>query len=124
MTEYKVCMYFMFVSGKDPDSFYPGEDKLWLEILLDEYRDGNFYNTVDCNGFELPLSLLRLDKRSREEFVKTNEDVIAERVAALLERNNVGEWSFDGPLDLDWLDISNAKGVRFDDKDFEKRLEW
>lgn len=124
MVDYKVCMYFQFVSGQDPDSFYPGEDKLWFEIILDEYLNGGFEYTIDCNGIELPLSLLRADRKSREEFVKAIEDEIVEHVAVMLERNNVGEWSFDGQLDLDWLDIANACGVRFDDPDFEKRLEW
>jgi len=123
MSDYKVCMYFIFVSGEDPDSYYPGDDKLWLEILLEEF-DNRSVETVDCNGIEVPLSLLRLSRRSREEFVKGIENEIVEHIAVMLERNNVGKWSFDGDLDLDWLDIANAMGVRFDDFDFEKKWEW
>lgn len=130
MTEYsyKVYMYLMFVSGNDPDSFYPGEDKLWFEILLDEFVNGHYSSTIDCNGFELPIEFLHLSRRSREEFVKGIEDEIVDHVAVMLVRNGVDEYGFDGSLDLDWLDIANSDGVRFDDPNFEERLrlakEW
>lgn len=127
MDEYKICMYLCFVSGKDPDSFYPGEDKLWLEILLDEYHGDHLEYTVDCNGIELPRSLLKLSRRSREEYINAIEDEIVEHVAELLVRNGVEEYGFDGILDIDWLDINNAEGIRFDDQDCAdilERLEW
>ena len=123
MYDYKVCMYLQFVSGADPDSFYPGEDKLWLEILLDEYRGDVYCNTIDCNGIELPLSLLYSSRKERESFIKLLEDEIAENIAEMLVRNNIDEYDFDEPIDFDWLSIANAEGIEFDSPDLSKRLE-
>jgi hypothetical protein len=95
MEEYKVCMYLQFVSGENPDSYYPGEDKLWFEILLDVYRDGHFVDTPDCNGFELPLSFMALSSEEREAKRGELMSWAAENIAALLERNHVERYSFD-----------------------------
>ena len=123
MYEYKVCIYLEFFSGADPDSFYPGKDKLWLEILLDEYRNGDFKETIDCNGISLPLTFLHLGKEARGDFIKLLEDEIAENIAVMLVRNNINEYDFDGPIDIDWLNIANAEAIEFDNPELDKRLE-
>ena len=97
MVEYKICMYLQFVSGDNPDSYHPGYDKLWFEILLDEYKDGEPYNTVDCNGFELPLHFMALSEHRREAMRETLMDWAAKRIAAMVERNGVEKYTFDLP---------------------------
>ena len=98
---YKICMYYQYVPGDYEDTYYPGEDKLWLEILLDAYRDSRysscpvFVDTIDANGIEAPLSLLDADERQREEYAEGKMDEIAEHIAAMLVWNGVGEYSFD-----------------------------
>lgn len=123
MYDYKICMYLQFCSGADPDSFNPCEDKLYLEILLDEYRGDVCCDTIDCNGIELPLSLLHSSRKERKSFVKSIEDEIAENIAEMLVRNNISEYDFTGPINFDWLDIANAEGIKFDSPDLSKRLE-
>ena len=98
--QYKICMYYQFVPGDYEGSYYPGEDRLWLEILLDAYRDEYssklvFVDTIDANGFTVPLSLMELSEHSREEFAKSQVDKIAEHIAEMLERNNIEEYEFD-----------------------------
>lgn len=101
--EYKVCMYLQFVSGKDPDTYYPGQDKLWFEILLEKYRNGYFTGTIDCNGFELPLSFMALSAGEREAMREELMDKAAVSIAEMLERNGVEQYEFDmdgGLVDL------------------------
>lgn len=103
MKEYKICMYLDFWAGDEPDSNYPGEDKLWLEILLDEYRDGFLYNTIDYNGVELPISFMALNADEREAKRGALMDKAAEHIAEMLERNGIGQYGFDPccfPIDL------------------------
>ena len=95
MSEYKICMYLQFWGGDNEESAYPGEDKLWFEILLDAYNDGVFYSTVDCNGFELPLSFMELSAGEREAMRDELMGTAATRIAELLERNNIDKYSFD-----------------------------
>lgn len=95
MSEYKICMYLQFWSGDNEESYYPGEDKLWFEILLDAYNDGVFSNTVDCNGFELPLSFMELSEDEREAMRDELMETAATNIAELLERNNISKYSFD-----------------------------
>lgn len=95
MYDYKVCMYLQFWSGADQDSFYKGKDKLWFEILLDEYRGDVYCNTIDCNGFELPLSFMELGADEREAMRDELMDKAATNVAELLNRNNVSNYSFE-----------------------------
>ena len=101
--EYKVCMYLQFVSGDDPESYYPGEDKLWFEILLDRYFNRVFSNTIDCNGFELPLSFMNLSTQEREAARDELMGRAVENIAEMLERNHIEQYSFDnegGLIDL------------------------
>ena len=123
MNEYAVEVYLQFVSGNDPDSYYPGEDKLWLEILLDAYEDGRFLDTIDCNGIQLPLTFLHLSEKSRKKAIKAMEDEIAEHVAEMLVRNNVEEYCFDGGFDFSWVAVANSSAIRFGDPDFDRKLD-
>ena len=111
MSAYKICMYLQFVPGDNEDTFYPGEDKLWFEVLLDEWRmhSGHeyFYNTVDCNGFELPVEFMTYPEEKRESMRSDLMDIAANRIAAMLERNHVDEYTFDGSATVDLMRIAS-----------------
>ena len=103
MKEYKICMYLDFWAGDEPDTNYPGEDKLWLEILLDEYWDGVLAQTLDYDGFELPLSFMSLGADEREAMRSKLMGRAAENIADMLERHHIDDYDFDPccmPVDL------------------------
>lgn len=111
MYNYKVCMYLQFWSGADQESFYPGHDKLWFEILLDQYRGDTYCNTIDCNGFELPLSFMELGADEREAMRDELMDKAATNVAELLNRNNVDRYTFEpdnGAVNLQEIENENC----------------
>ena len=109
MKEYKICMYLDFWAGDDPESYYPDEDKLWFEILLDEYWDGVFENVVDCNGFELPISFMALNADEREAMRGELMDRAAKNIAEMLERNGIERYGFDPycPLPIDLMTVNH-----------------
>ena len=92
--EYKIEMYLQFVSGDNPETFYPDGDKLWFEILLDEYHDGWFNYTKDCNGFELPLEFMDLTIEEREKMRDELLEKAAEKIAEMLVRNDIVYYDF------------------------------
>ena len=112
MSTYKICMYLQFVPGDSDDTYYPGEDKLWFEILLDEWSMNEYSGrecfsvTVDCNGFELPVEFMSYPEEKRESMRNDLMDIAANRIAEMLERNHVDEYTFDGSAKVDLMRIA------------------
>ena len=88
-----------FISGDYPDTYYPGEDKLWLTVYLDEapygYEDEARW-TVEGDCIELPMSFLLLSERGREEYIRTQMDKACEKAAQLLEDYKRWGWDIEG----------------------------
>ena len=127
MIEYAIDVYLQFVSGNDPDSYYPGEDKLWLEILLDEYRNGHYFNTIDCNGLELPLEYVWFGEKEWESVRRKLTDEAAWNVAEMLNRNpQVHEYRIDESIGLSYINVANGFGFSVNASDEVKRdgMEW
>lgn len=89
MPEFEINFVIEFVSGDNTESYFPGEDKLWLTTYLDEvpYGYGDWERwTVEGAGVELPLSFLALGEEGRRSFVAEYMDDAVDNAAWLLDR--------------------------------------
>lgn len=107
---YLLSFELSFWPGDHPCTNYPGEDKLWLDIWLDDFAtddDGRrtyLYNVYDGDGFELPMRFLALDEEERvKTWRKEYLDRAAECAAKMLVEHGIEQYEVD---DIDLMAIS------------------
>lgn len=93
--------------GKDAsDSYFPGEDKVWLDVWLDERSEDDF-GTVDCDGIELPVEFLAWPREKREELLPELLEKAVPIAAELLDRNGIVDYEVHADVDVMDIDYSH-----------------